>query len=226
MHDTLVRATEKLRQTLATDYPDAYGDVRTVQPVLKTMADANRIVSEGIERVSGIVASLRNFARLDEAEFQTVDIHEGIESALTLLKGQTSTKVAVVTDFGDIEPIYCAPGLLNQVFMHLLKNALQAIEETGEITISTSRADDMVHVRISDTGVGIPPEQLDRIFDFDFHSGDGRTKMGFGLSTDFKIIQDHGGQIQIESEVGTGTAVTVSLPVTGAAGSLNQRGRP
>ena len=170
MHDTLVRATEKLRQTLATDYPDAYGDVRTVQPVLKTMADANRIVSEGIERVSGIVASLRNFARLDEAEFQTVDIHEGIDSALTLLESQMGEKVAVVKNYGDIEPVYCAPGQLNQVFMHLLKNALQAIEETGEITISTSGADDMVYVRIRDTGVGIPPAQLDRIFDFDLHA--------------------------------------------------------
>ena len=216
MHDTLVRATEKLRQALETGYPDAYGDARTVRPVLKTMADANRIVSAGIERASGIVASLRNFARLDEAEFQTVDLHEGIDSALTLLKGQLGEKVAVVKNYGAIEPVYCAPGQLNQVFMHLLKNALQAIEETGEITISTSRADDMVHVRIRDTGVGIPPAQLERIFDFDFQAGDGRMKMGFGLSTDFKIIQDHGGEIQIESEVGTGTEVTVSLPVTEA----------
>ncbi len=216
MHDTLVRATEKLRQALETGYPDAYGDARTVQPVLKTMADANRIVSEGIERASGIVASLRNFARLDEAEFQTVDLHEGIDSALTLLESQMGEKVAVVKNYGDIEPVYCAPGQLNQVFMHLLKNALQAIEETGQITISTSSADDMVYVRIRDTGVGIPPAQLERIFDFDFQGGDGRMKMGFGLSTDFKIVQDHRGEIQIESEVGTGTEVTVSLPVTEA----------
>ena len=123
---------------------------------------------------------------------------------------------SVVKDYGDIEPVYCAPGQLNQVFMHLLKNALQAIEETGEITISTSGADDMVYVRIRDTGVGIPPAQLDRIFDFDLQAGDGRMKMGFGLSTDFKIIQDHRGDIQIKSEVGTGTEVTVSLPVTEA----------
>ena len=74
----------------------------------------------------------------------------------------------------------------------------------------------MVYVRIRDTGVGIPPAQLERIFDFDFQDSDGRVKMGFGLSTDFKIIQDHRGEIQIESEVGTGTEVTVSLPVTEA----------
>ena len=121
----------------------------------------------------------------------------------------------MVKNYGDVRPVYCAPGQLNQVFMHLLKNALQAIEESGEITISTSRADDMVYVRIRDTGVGIPPAQLERIFDFDFQAGDGRIKMGFGLSTDFKIIQDHCGEIQIQSGVGQGTEVTVSLPVKG-----------
>ena len=215
MHDTLVRALEKLKQTLET-IPDEYKDNRTIQSVLEVVANANRVIASGTERVSTVVASLRNFTRLDEAEFQTVDLHEGIDSALTLLKGQLGEKVAVVKNYGAIEPVYCAPGQLNQVFMHLLKNALQAIEETGQITISTSRTDDMVYVRITDTGVGIPPAQLERIFDFDFQAGDGRMKMGFGLSTDFKIIQDHGGEIQIESEVGTGTEVTVSLPVTEA----------
>ncbi len=122
----------------------------------------------------------------------------------------------MVKNYGDVGSVYCAPGQLNQVFMHLLKNALQAIEETGQITISTSRADDIVYVRIRDTGVVIRPAQLDHIFEFNFQAGDGRTKMGFGLSTDFRIIQDHRGEIQIESEVGTGTEVTVSLPATEA----------
>ena len=99
--------------------------------------------------------------------------------------------------------------------MHLLKNALQAIEETGKINISTSKANGMVCVRIRDSGVGIPPEQLERIFDFDLQHADGRIKMGFGLSSDFKIIQDHRGDIQIESELGTGTEVTVCLPLNG-----------
>ena len=141
---------------------------------------------------------------MDEAEFQTVDIHEGVESALTLLAAQIGDKVTVVREFGDIEPVYCAPGQLNQVFMHLLKNALQAIEGSGTVTISTSRQDNTAFVRIADTGRGIPPEQLERIFDFDFQTTDGRVRMGFGLSTDLKIIQDHHGEIQIESEVGTG----------------------
>ncbi len=215
MHDTLMRAIDKLTQTLETTFP-AVKDNRTIQSMLEVVANANRVIANGTERVSTVLGSLQNFARLDEAEFQTVDIHKGIDSALTLLESQISEKVAVTKNYGDIEPVYCAPGQLNQVFMHLLKNALQAIEETGEIEISTSRADDMVYVRIADTGIGIPPAQPERIFDFDFQTGDGRMKMGFGLSSDFKIIQDHHGEIRIESEVGTGTEVTVSLPVTEA----------
>jgi len=84
------------------------------------MADANRIVSEGIERASGIVGSLRNFARLDEAEFQVVDLHQGIDSALTLLDSQLGERITVVRNYGEIQPVHCAPGQLNQVFMHLL----------------------------------------------------------------------------------------------------------
>ena len=212
MQDTLVRATEKLRQALETAYPDAYGDGRTVQPVLKIMSDANRIVFEGIERASGIIDSLRNFARLDEAEFQIVDLHEGIDSVLTLLENPLGERIIVDKNYGEIQPVYCSPGQLNQVFMHLLKNAIEAIEGSGNITISTCEADDGVCVRIRDTGRGIPADQLERIFDFDFHATGQRMKMGFGLSTDYRIIQDHQGEIHIESEVGRGTEVTVNLP--------------
>ena len=96
--------------------------------------------------------------------------------------------------------------------MHLLENAIEAIEGSGKITISTGKTDNGVCVRISGTGRGIPADQLERIFDFDFHATGQRMKMGFGLATDYRIIQDHHGEIHIESEVGKGTQVTVSLP--------------
>ena len=212
MHDTLVRATEKLRQTLEASYPEAYADDRAIQPILKIMADANRTVSEGIRRVSGIVGSLRNFARLDEAEFQIVDLHEGMDSALTLLESQLGAQVTVRKEFGELPPVHCSPGQLNQVFMHLLKNANAGIDGAGEIAISTFTAEALVCVRISDTGRGIAPDQLARIFDFDFHASGERVKMGFGLASDYRIVQDHQGEIHIESEVGKGTTVTVKLP--------------
>ena len=97
--------------------------------------------------------------------------------------------------------------------MHLLKNAIAAIEGTGEITIRTSASDDQVRVQISDTGKGIPPEQLAKIFDFGFRAADERVKMGLGLATDYRIIQDHHGEIHIDSEVGQGTEITIRLPI-------------
>lgn len=211
--DTLTRALDKLQQTLENTSSEEHKDNRTVQSLFKVLADANQVMADGTGRVSSIVSSLRQFARLDEAEFQVADIHEGIDSALTLLQNQLGENITVVKNYGDIKPVYCSPGQMNQVYMHLLKNALQAIEETGEINVSTFEADDKVFIRISDTGVGIPPAQLERIFDFDFHATQDRIKMGFGLSTDFRIIQDHEGEIQIESEVGKGTEVTISLPM-------------
>jgi signal transduction histidine kinase len=97
--------------------------------------------------------------------------------------------------------------------MHLLSNAIRAIEGAGEIKINAFEADHTTWVRISDTGVGIPPEQLARVFDFGFSGTGSRAEMSFGLATDYRIIQDHEGEIKIESEVGKGTEVTVSQPL-------------
>ena len=211
MHDTLVQATEKLRRALETGFPEAFGDSE-IQPVLTIMADANRIVSAGIERASAIVGSLQNFARLDEAEFQTVDLHEGIDSTLALLGSQLRESITVEKHYGEIGSVYCSPGQLNQVFLHLLRNAIEAIDEAGTIGIDTYQTVDGVCVRISDTGRGITADHLERIFDFNFHATGERMKMGFGLATDFRIIQDHDGEIRVESVVGKGTQVTVTLP--------------
>ena len=204
MHDTLVRSVGKLK-TDAADPGQA--------AIFKVIADADELITRGIERVSSIVASLRNFARLDEAEFQAVDLHEGIDSTLTLLGSQLQGRIAVEKEYGDIPPVRCAPGQLNQVFMHLLKNAIQAIEGEGRIEINTFVDGDQICIRFSDTGRGMAPKQVARLFDFDFQAGDGRVKMGFGLAADHKILQDHRGELKVASEMGRGTEMTVVLPV-------------
>jgi two-component system NtrC family sensor kinase len=213
MHDTLIRAIDKLKQMLETTFPGEYTSNRPLQSVLNVMADASRVMADGAERVTHIVNSLRNFARLDEAEFQVAHIHEGIDSALTLLQNQLKEDITVVKSYGDIRPIYCSPGQLNQVFMHLLKNAIEAIEGPGEIRIDLFEEDDQVCIQIGDTGIGIPPEQLEHIFDFGFSATDSQVRMELGLSTEYKIIQEHEGEIKVESEVGKGTEVTISLPM-------------
>ncbi|MCZ6679030.1 MAG: HAMP domain-containing sensor histidine kinase, partial [Candidatus Poribacteria bacterium] len=206
------RAVEKLQVTLGERVPREYSDNRTIQSIFKVISDTNRGMASGVERVTAIVRSLRNFVRLDEAEFQMADIHEGIESTLTLLAAQIGDGITIVKDYADLKPIYCSPGQLIQVFMHLIKNAIQAVEGNGEIEIRTVQDNGSVSIRIRDTGMGIAPEQLERIFDFGFSVTDSRVKMGFGLPTAYKIVQEHKGEIKIVSEVGKGTEVTVSLP--------------
>ena len=212
MHDTLKRAVQKLQETLERRPAEDSEEERAIQGIFKVMADANQVISSGVARVSEIVHSLRNFSRMDEAEFQMADLREGIKSTLTLLQSQIGEEITVVEDYAELEPIYCAPGQLNQVFMNLLMNAVRAIEGRGEIRIKVFETDDEVHIRIVDTGAGMPAEQVQHIFDLGFSTTDSRIKMGFGLPTAYSVVQDHGGDIRIESEVGKGTVVTVSLP--------------
>jgi signal transduction histidine kinase len=165
------------------------------------------------ERIAHLVRSLKNFAHLDEAEYQVVDIREGLESALTLLAPQLEGRIEIVKDLAPLNPIYCAPAQLNQVFMHLLQNAQQAIEGPGRIILKVHQQEDSIYIYIGDTGSGIPPGQLEKIFDINLNDGQTRVKAGFGLFIDFNIVKEHDGDIKIESEVGKGTEVTVRLPV-------------
>jgi len=213
MRGTLSLAIAKLEGAMEAKFPEASAGDQAIQRIFKVIADANQVIGTGVDRVSEIVRSLWNFSRLDEAEFQRVDIHEGIESTLTLLGAEIGDDISVDREYADLELVYCAPRQLNQVMMHLLKNAIEAIEGSGTITIRTGQTDSRVSIHISDTGKGIPADQLERIFDFDFRATGDRMKMGFGLATDYRIIQDHHGEIHIESEIGKGTQVTVSLPI-------------
>ncbi len=213
MHNTLIRAVDRLKETLSglSSRKDA-GDQR-VRSAFEAISSANDVIATGTARVTSIVRNLREFARLDQAEFQVAHVHDGIDSTLALLKREIGDGVAVERDYGDIPPIYCSPGQLNQVFLTVLKNAAQAIDGAGQIRIKTFQENEKVHILISDTGVGIPPEQIERIFDPDFKVGESRVKMKFGLSTAYRIVQDHGGTVEIDSAVGRGTVVTISLPL-------------
>ena len=212
MHDTLMRAVEKFRQTIEAEFPQEYRDNRALQSILKVISDANRVIATGTERVTEIVRSLRSFARLDEAEMKKADLHEGIENALTLVHHDLKNRINVVRHYGNIPPIVCYPGRLNQVFLNILVNAAHAIEGAGEITITTFVEGDRAHVAIRDTGVGIPKENLKEIFDPGFTTKGVGVGTGLGLSICYQIIRDHKGEIRVESQVGEGTTVTVVLP--------------
>ena len=149
---------------------------------------------------------------MDEAEFGKVDIHRGIDTTLTLIQQELKDGISVVKEYGGIPEIACYPGELNQVFMHLLTNAAQAVKEKGTITIRTCVKNGDVHIQIVDTGIGISQEKIKRLFDPDFTREGSRVKAGLGLFTSYNIIRKHGGGIKVESEVGKGSTFTVILP--------------
>lgn len=177
------------------------------------LKDNVQVIRQAEGRITTLVDSLKNFARLDEAEFQMADLHEGLDTTLHLLHQQLGAGVEVEKEYGEIPRTYCSPGQLNQVFMNVIRNAAQAIEGEGTIAIGTFQQDGDICVQVRDTGVGIPSEKLERIFDLRFSAKSSQVRMGSGLSMAYRIVQEHGGQIELDSEPGEGTQVTIRLPV-------------
>jgi two-component system, NtrC family, sensor kinase len=167
------------------------------------------------ERIMEIVRNLRNFARLDESDLKQVDLHEGIDSTLLLIRSSIKPEIRIIKQYGDIPPIQCFPGLLNQVFMNLLINASHSIDERGTITIETryKPGEQQVEIAIHDTGKGIAPENLTKIFDPGFTTKGVGVGTGLGLALCYKIMEKHRGRVLVDSVVGEGTTMTVVLPV-------------
>ena len=188
---------------------------RQYQNSVKALRDSNPITLAASERISKIVNSLKGFAHLDEASFQNADLHEELENTLTLLEYEFRGRINVVRKYGDIPKVACNPGEVSQVFMNLLTNAAEAIGDEGTITLRTFERDGDVHVQVMDTGAGISPRRLERLFDPGFVKKELRVKAGLGLFTSFNIVQKHNGRIEVESEVGKGSTFTVVLPIQG-----------
>jgi len=182
------------------------------QQSLTILDDSSKNLGAGSDRISTIVKSLRSFARLDEAEFQRANLHEGIESTLILIQHATKEGTRIVKKFGNLPDCYCNAGDINQVFMTLLTNAVEAVEEEGVVTIRTSADEAKIYVEIEDTGRGIPSESLETIFDLNFTTRDRRIGVGLGLPTAYSIIQKHHGELVVESGVGQGSKFTIILP--------------
>ncbi|MEO7530812.1 MAG: ATP-binding protein, partial [Sediminibacterium sp.] len=159
----------------------------------------------------------RNFSRLDESEVKIVDIHEGIDSTLILLKNTLPSNISIKKDFKAHGEIECFPGKLNQVFMNILSNGIQAIKgkehQAAEefVTISTRDIDDKIEISIKDTGMGMTDEVRQKIFDPFFTTKDVGEGTGLGLSIVYKIIQKHDGKIEVLSSKGNGAEFVISL---------------
>jgi signal transduction histidine kinase len=169
-------------------------------------------ISEGASRTKEIVQGLRNFSRVDEHVLRSASVHDGLDSTLVLLNNIFKNRIEIEKDYDEnLQSIECYPGQLNQVFMNILNNAIQAIEGAGKILIKTRKIKNRAVIWISDTGKGIPKDHLNRIFDPFFTTKEVGEGTGLGLSISYGIIQQHRGEIKVSSKPGKGTTFKISL---------------
>ena len=173
----------------------------------------------GLDQISEMVKSLKDFSRLDQHKIENSDLNKGLDSVLVIANNVLKDKVTIVKEYSDIPKISCSPSQLNQVFLNLIVNAAQAIEKQGTITLRTYTADHCVNIAIEDDGKGIPDHILPRIFDPFFTTKEIGKGTGLGLSIAYKIVQQHAGNITVQSEVGRGARFTVSIPIAQAMNS-------
>ncbi len=206
------------------DVPDAdlsaqFTRVSTLSAQFRAESDAADLAHlatdglHGIDQIAEIVVNLKNFSRLDRSKLQRFNLNEGIESTLVIARNMVKHKT-VHKHLKDIPLVECSPSQINQVFLNLVTNAAQATDDTsGEITVATGVAPDgLVRVDVSDNGHGIPQAILSKIFDPFFTTKDVGQGTGLGLAIAYKIVQEHGGRIEVKSTVGRGTTFSVFLP--------------
>ncbi|MEG3917390.1 ATP-binding protein [Microcoleus sp. w1-18aA5] len=178
----------------------------------------------GSERIRQIVLSLRNFSRLDEAQMKLVDIHEGIDNTLLILNSRLKQGIEVVKNYGELPEVECYPAQLNQVFMNIIANAIDALEgssqdskkgKSPQILIQTQKLDNsQILVRICDNGPGIPSAIHSKLFDPFFTTKEPGKGTGIGLAICYQIVEKHRGKIEIISSLGGGAEFAIALPVS------------
>jgi PAS domain S-box-containing protein len=190
-------------------------DVRKRMDLDYVRADVKSLMDEsldGVQRVRRIVQDLKDFSRVGEIERQEVDLHAGLNSTLNIVASSLRQKAEVRKEYGEIPHIEGVPAQLNQVFMNLLVNAGQSIEADGIITLRTGCDDEWVWVEVEDNGCGIPADNMTRIFEPFFTTKPVGMGTGLGLSLSYGIVAQHGGRIEVSSQIGTGSTFRVLLP--------------
>lgn len=167
----------------------------------------------GTERITTIVAQLRGFAAVNQSTIEEADINLAIEDTLAIAANELKHKATIRKELGDIPPVECNIQELKQVFLNLIVNAAHAIKESGTITLQTASRDSQVIIKVSDTGTGIAPEHLPKIFDPFFTTKPIGTGTGLGLWICSTLVQKHNGLLEVESAVGRGTTMTITLPI-------------
>jgi len=186
----------------------------------KTLGSTGALVDEsieGLERVRDLVATLKDFSRVDRAAEDEVDLHKCIENTLKIGFNVVKHKAELVREFSDLPRVRCNPSQINQVLLNLITNAAQAMKDFGQIRLSTRHLGDFVEIDIADNGVGMSAATMKKIFEPFYTTKASGEGTGLGLAICDKIIKAHGGSISVQSAEGTGTTFTLRLPVRGPA---------
>ena len=171
---------------------------------------------EGLEELTELAQSLKDFSRLDRARHGEFNVNDGLNKTLLIVKNKIKDKVTVHKHYGEVPSIHCSPSQINQVFLNLITNAADAIADSGDIVLHTWEKDGKVGISVADTGSGIPEDVLPKIRDPFFTTKDVGKGTGLGLSIVDQIVTAHDGELSVESEAGKGTTITVILPIAGA----------
>ncbi|MDB9312660.1 ATP-binding protein [Spirulina sp. CS-785/01] len=198
-------------------------DLEFIQQDLPKLLESLRV---GTDRIRQLVLSLRSFARLDEAEKKPCNLHEGIESTLLLLQSQFPEGLDIEKQYGNLPEYECYPAQLNQVFLNLLNNALEALMETPsiprkQITITTQATEQEIKITIGDNGNGISPDIQRKLFDPFFTTKPVGKGTGLGLAICYQIIEQHHGKITVNSRLGEGSEFMITLPLSPRSISLS-----
>jgi signal transduction histidine kinase len=215
--DTLATALTRLRREM--DKHQLSEAHPKLARLLEVIDDSSDLIGLGSERIAAIVTRLRSFARLDEADMQRIDLNAALEDTVALVKHELKGRVKLDLDFGELPEVACYARQLNQVVLNILINAIHAIEGEGTVELSTRQVGDRVHIIVRDDGKGIDADHRERIFDPGFTTKGVGVGTGLGLAISYRIVQDHHGEIRVESEVGKGTTFTVVVPLELSASS-------
>ena len=231
-HDKLVpraSATED-KEVIRKRYVKGLQQLKSVLIGEEIKADLEELVDltndniEGLEELTILAQGLKDFSRLDRAPIDSFNVNDGIKRTLIIAKNVLKSKVNVVEHLGDVPPVTCSPSQINQIFLNLINNAAQAMEEgeDGEITITTTSENGFVAVAVKDNGCGIPDEIMTKIRDPFFTTKEVGTGTGLGLSICEEILRSHNGRLDIVSNVGVGSTFTILLPHKVAAKDVGE----
>lgn len=181
--------------------------------IFNTIDQLMENIDEGTRRTTSIIRDLKTFSREDAETIMPLDLHALLDSTIKLVDMKFLSNITIHRSNGSIPPVYCLPGRISQVFSNIMHNAIQAMDGSGDLTITTAYKKKCVHIFFSDTGCGIPRSDMAKIFDPFFTSKEVGKGTGLGLGISYSIVRQHGGVINVQSKVGEGTEFEVVLPV-------------